>query len=105
MPAILQPVPIFVLLIAASGWLGFLDARFLPDTAHARRAHELFRRRYDVAPASTNLLLAALVLAGLPLMADGIVQFTGPAALGMLLWAFLVRDRAWVRAGQAVPIS
>ena len=86
----------------------FADGWFLPPTDHARRAHALFLRQ-SLREGHGALLALAMVLVSTPLVGD-----MGSPALG-LAWravsvaaamtALLLRGRAWIRCGQAVPIS
>jgi Fe-S-cluster-containing dehydrogenase component/formate-dependent nitrite reductase membrane component NrfD len=89
----------------------FVEGRFLPDTDHARRAHaiqcETAGREAHLQWFGAAVALAALV-AQSPEGVFGVPAFTAIAAwlaVGLVVTALLLRGRAWIRAGQAVPIS
>lgn len=106
-PAVLFPLFCVLVILLIVG-----EASFLPKTEHARRAHHLLGSTYDKHHLSVFLIaltMAILVQAqrGEPLFALGDTGLnpTGLLAYVAFLFALLARERAWVRAGQAVPIS
>lgn len=89
--------------------LPFADAKFLPATDHARRAHAIYKAA-SMREGHMLLLAAAIALLPTPLVADA-PSFGVPSVLwrglvvALVSAALLLRGRAWIRAGQAVPIS
>ncbi|MCE9634570.1 MAG: 4Fe-4S dicluster domain-containing protein [Planctomycetes bacterium] len=100
---------VFVAALCAVAFMPFVDAKFLPKTDHARRAHAIFRTAM-AREAHTIWLLAALLCASLGdrsvLFGTTVLPVVANAlAAGFIVLALLLRGRAWIRAGQAVPIS
>jgi formate-dependent nitrite reductase membrane component NrfD len=101
----------FVASVVVVAVLPFVEAKCLPDTDHARRAHAI---QAETARREQHLLylLGAVVLGTFGWSSGSDVDprnsfqmlFLGLAAC-FAAAALLLRARAWVRAGQAVPIS
>jgi Fe-S-cluster-containing dehydrogenase component/formate-dependent nitrite reductase membrane component NrfD len=106
-----MPVALFAVAVLLVMVLPFVEGRFLPDTDHARRAHAIQQdragREAHIYWLGGAIALAAVVgqssegVFGLPAID------VAAAWLAVLLatLALFLRGRAWIRAGQAVPIS
>lgn len=86
-----------------------VEGRFLPDTDHARRAHALQVAQgagHGMAVWLSIALTCAVLGLGPDLFgATWVASAFRGAAVATVLAVLFVRGRAWVRAGQAVPIS
>ena len=105
----LAPLAAFIATICVTAAMPLLDGAFLPKTDHARRAHAIFRQAMS-SEGHALWFMAAFMLAGLGdrelLFGSAALSFSARAAAAALVaFALLLRGRAWIRAGQAVPIS
>ncbi len=83
--------------------LMLVEGRFLPKTDQAKHAHFLMTSKFDKGAVSLQLVAVSAVVALVPSLM-GATQL-GAIALLVAAAGILTRERAWVRAGQAVPIS
>jgi len=86
-----------------------LEHRYLVDTDHALRAHAVQAQEgggHGMTVWLCIALMCALLGLGPDLLgAEWLASAFRGAAVGLVLAVLFVRGRAWVRAGQAVPIS
>lgn len=105
----ISTLAVWIAVAAAVPALWLLEGRALPRTEHARRAHALLREAM-VREGHVLLILGAIVALSLGDRETVYGSAALPAALralaaALVAVALLLRGRAWVRAGQAVPIS
>jgi Fe-S-cluster-containing dehydrogenase component/formate-dependent nitrite reductase membrane component NrfD len=105
------PVGLFLAAVVLLMLLPFVEHRFLPDTYHAKRSHAI---QQEMAGREAHLYWLGAAVALGALVGESAGGFFGVPALDSaaagLAVAFatlglLLRGRAWIRAGQAVPIS
>lgn len=105
------PVAAFVVAVVLAMALPFVDGRYLPDTDHARRAHAI---QLETVGREAHLYwLGAAVATAAAVGQSAGTSFGFPVLDAVAAWlsvafatlALFLRGRAWIRAGQAVPIS
>jgi hypothetical protein len=104
-PGLVFPAITVLLLI-----LAVTESAFLPDTEHVKRALHLMHTKYDKGNLSMVVLALSAGVVTTSANGSGGIEVAGvdvAVALGLaaFVMALFVREKAWIRAGQAVPIS
>ena len=107
---ILNPTLVFAFLTIVVLFLAYTEETWLPKTEHAKRAHHLLNTLYDPGFRSLIVLLLSAIVAAAgsrmaaPLELGGLNLVVLAAMISFAL-ALFAREKAWIEAGQAVPIS
>ena len=88
-----------------------MEKAFLPKTEHVNRAVHLLNTKYDKNHGSVVVLALSVAIMGwagrdaTTWLSIGGADLTSILGYGAFLLALFAREKAWIQAGQAVPIS